>query len=211
MRENKGLTQQALASALHVRRETVNYWETDSRDIKTGHTIELADFFGVSADYILGRTKDIKGNADVMAVEKQFGLSPIAQEKLKLYHREQKLGEYSDKQLHQLRQKVLRQTGVVINAILESDHFYKLSSELRLYIIKKPEYTDDETFSDFVDFVNSADYETIDPELRRLMISPDEKLSLLQYKCEKEAVKLMESIMQTVVIESEDRNDGNDN
>lgn len=52
LREEKGLTQQQLAKKMYVKRETVNQWENETRDLKTGYTISLADFFGVTCDYI---------------------------------------------------------------------------------------------------------------------------------------------------------------
>ena len=53
LREKKGLTQQQLAKELHVKRETVNLWENGMRDLKTGYTIALADYFEVDCDYLL--------------------------------------------------------------------------------------------------------------------------------------------------------------
>lgn len=53
LREKKGLTQQQLANELHVKRETVNLWENGLRDLKTGYTVALADFFEVDCDYLL--------------------------------------------------------------------------------------------------------------------------------------------------------------
>lgn len=58
LREGMGLSQKQLADELEkiglkVRRETVTQWENGSRDLKTEYTIKLADFFGVSCDYIL--------------------------------------------------------------------------------------------------------------------------------------------------------------
>lgn len=54
LRISKKLTQEELAQALNVKRETVARWETGTRDIKTEITISLSKFFNVSADYLLG-------------------------------------------------------------------------------------------------------------------------------------------------------------
>ena len=64
LREERGLSQKQLADELEkmglkVRRETVTQWENGSRDLKTEYTVKLADFFDVSADWILGRS-DLK-------------------------------------------------------------------------------------------------------------------------------------------------------
>lgn len=60
LRKEKGLTQAELAKKLNVKRETVNQWENNVRDLKTQYTISLAKEFGVSADYILGITPNVK-------------------------------------------------------------------------------------------------------------------------------------------------------
>lgn len=53
-REKKGITQQGMADALHVKRETVNQWESESRHIKEEALCMIAPFLGVTSDYLLG-------------------------------------------------------------------------------------------------------------------------------------------------------------
>lgn len=53
LRDSRNLTQKQLADALKVKRETVNQWEHGSRDLKTFYIESLADFFGVTCDYII--------------------------------------------------------------------------------------------------------------------------------------------------------------
>ena len=53
LREKASLSQKELAGKLNVSRETVAKWENSSRDLKTEHTIALADYFGVTCDEIL--------------------------------------------------------------------------------------------------------------------------------------------------------------
>ena len=81
LREEKGLTQQQLAKEMHVKRETVNQWENETRDLKTGYTISLADFFGVTCDYILRGIK-----AENVDINRELGLSDQAITILKLYN-----------------------------------------------------------------------------------------------------------------------------
>ena len=58
-REENKLTQQDLADKItkllgkKVARETINQWESGTRDLKTGAIIALADCLGVTCDYIL--------------------------------------------------------------------------------------------------------------------------------------------------------------
>jgi len=53
LRKEAGLTQAQVAKSLDVRRETVNQWESGTRDLKTNATVKLAELFHVSCDYIL--------------------------------------------------------------------------------------------------------------------------------------------------------------
>ena len=56
LRHEKGLTQDELGKILNVSGKTIGTWERDSRQPNIETINELADFFGVTADYLLGRT-----------------------------------------------------------------------------------------------------------------------------------------------------------
>ena len=56
MRLEKGLTQQQLADVLKVDRTTVLKWETDGREPSFAMLVQIARFFEVSCDYLLGNT-----------------------------------------------------------------------------------------------------------------------------------------------------------
>lgn len=59
LREAHGYkSQQAFADAFHVAQSTVGGWEAGARKPNQAMTSRLADFFGVSVDYLLGRTDD---------------------------------------------------------------------------------------------------------------------------------------------------------
>jgi len=81
LREKKGETQADMAKNLYVLRETVNQWENDVRDLKTEYTIKLADYFGVTCDYILRGVQ-----AENVDIHKQTGLSEKAINVLKFYY-----------------------------------------------------------------------------------------------------------------------------
>lgn len=78
LREKKGLTQGELAKRMYVKRETVNQWENNTRDLKTDYTIKLADYFGVTCDYILRGIE-----AENITINKELGLSNTAIKVLK--------------------------------------------------------------------------------------------------------------------------------
>lgn len=54
LRKSRNETQQELANALGVKRETVNQWESESRQLKAEAVVNLAKHFGVSSDNIVG-------------------------------------------------------------------------------------------------------------------------------------------------------------
>lgn len=55
LRKEKGLKQTELAAILNVTQGALSSWETGRYDIGNDDLKKLADFFDVSADYILGR------------------------------------------------------------------------------------------------------------------------------------------------------------
>lgn len=51
-REERGLTQQALAGELGVRIATLIAWEKHNVETTIGHVARVAEFFGVSIDWL---------------------------------------------------------------------------------------------------------------------------------------------------------------
>jgi len=83
LRESRSITQIELARIAGVsKRETVAQWEAEQRQIKSNPLCKLADFFGVSTDYLLGRTKDKTTNPTAKAAIEYTGLSESAIETL---------------------------------------------------------------------------------------------------------------------------------
>ncbi len=55
LRVEKGLSQQQLAKQIGVSQKAIDYWEREINEPKASYIIRLADFFEVSADFLLGR------------------------------------------------------------------------------------------------------------------------------------------------------------
>lgn len=55
LRIEKGLSQQQLAKQIGVSQKAIDYWERAVNEPKASYIVRLADFFDVSADYLLGR------------------------------------------------------------------------------------------------------------------------------------------------------------
>ena len=90
------------------------------------HLKAIAKSLGVSTDYLLGLTKDIEGNADIMAVENRLGISPVAQKKLI---------ERQDN-----KDKYLFGVAEVINTLLENDPVILQNIAGYLWHEYKPQY-----------------------------------------------------------------------
>ncbi len=56
LRKDKKISQAALAKQLQVSYAVVCYWETDRSEPTAPNLVKIADYFGVSVDYLLGRT-----------------------------------------------------------------------------------------------------------------------------------------------------------
>lgn len=56
--EKKGITQKDLANAIGVLPQTFNGYMTQRRDIPVDVLVAVADYLGVSTDYLLGRTRE---------------------------------------------------------------------------------------------------------------------------------------------------------
>lgn len=58
LRKGKGLTQQDVASALNVSRQTIDNYERDVTEASYEMLRRLAAIYGVTIDYLLGNTDD---------------------------------------------------------------------------------------------------------------------------------------------------------
>ena len=56
LRVDNDLTQQQVANLLHCAREVYRRYEKGTRELPMSYAIILADFYGVSLDYLVGRT-----------------------------------------------------------------------------------------------------------------------------------------------------------
>ena len=58
LRNEKKLNQEELAKSLEVSVRTYRRYETDEREATVSFLWKLADFYGVSVDYLIGRTDE---------------------------------------------------------------------------------------------------------------------------------------------------------
>lgn len=62
LREDRDLNQTQVARMLQMSQTGYSKYETGENDIPTSVLIRLADFYGVSVDYLLGRTANPEMN-----------------------------------------------------------------------------------------------------------------------------------------------------
>lgn len=62
LRENKRLSQLQLAMELGLTQNSISRYETGAREADYKTLIRFADYFGVSIDYLLGRTDNPQMN-----------------------------------------------------------------------------------------------------------------------------------------------------
>lgn len=70
LRKKRGLTQRQLADKLQVSHGRISLYETGDRSPDPEMLKKLADFFGCSVDYLLGRTNDPNINIDETDIKK---------------------------------------------------------------------------------------------------------------------------------------------
>lgn len=56
LRKEQGLSQHALAKQIGVSQKAIDYWERNVNEPKASYIVLLADYFEVTADYLLCRT-----------------------------------------------------------------------------------------------------------------------------------------------------------
>lgn len=83
LRDEKGLTLKQMGEILGVSHMTYQRYEKNDTDVSTDMLVKLADFYGVSADYLLGRT-DIKAMAGTSPAE-QLDVTAAEQEIIRRY------------------------------------------------------------------------------------------------------------------------------
>lgn len=75
LRLENNLSQNALAVKINSSQKIIDYWESGSSEPKATFIIALADCFGVTTDYLLGREDDfgnVNVNSDLTEEEKRL-------------------------------------------------------------------------------------------------------------------------------------------
>lgn len=76
--KERGLSQQDLASALGIKRQTISLYTSGQSSPDIGRLKRIADYFGVSSDWLLGLSKSRSLDSDIQTVVRTTGLSDKA-------------------------------------------------------------------------------------------------------------------------------------
>ena len=75
LRTEKGLMQEDVAKAINVQNYTIGNWERERSEPSVSAIIDLADYFGCTTDYLLGRENDlglVEINSDLSGDEQEL-------------------------------------------------------------------------------------------------------------------------------------------
>jgi len=67
LRREKGLSQRRAAADLGISQALLSHYENDAREPRLEFVVKVCDYYGVTADYILGRKKEREDKASIMA------------------------------------------------------------------------------------------------------------------------------------------------
>lgn len=82
LREEKNISQEAFGKLFNLSQSTIAYYESNKKDPSRATLIKMAEYFGVSLDYLLGRT-DIQepARSEVLAAHRSDRYdTPLPQE-----------------------------------------------------------------------------------------------------------------------------------
>ena len=65
LRRERGLSQRTVAADLHISQALLSHYENGAREPGLGFVCRACDYYGVTADYLLGRSDDDKVNRAV--------------------------------------------------------------------------------------------------------------------------------------------------
>lgn len=121
LRERKGFTQQQLADAIGITRQSLSLYEKAERTINIELLAKIADFFNVSTDYLMGRTDVASMNEDIQTACKVTGLSEEAIKAIKNIH---------DNDPYRILKRDIMYSSEILEKILLSDKFMGFLSRI---------------------------------------------------------------------------------
>jgi transcriptional regulator with XRE-family HTH domain len=86
LRKEKKLSQEGLSKILNVGQTTISSWERGEKEPDNATLIRLAEYFGVTTDYLLGLENEPPGDAFALSSDVDYDdLPPEALEEIKQF------------------------------------------------------------------------------------------------------------------------------
>ena len=159
-------TQQEVADAIGVKRETIYQWETGKRHLKAEAIIALTQYFNVSADYLLGLS-DVK----TMDPEQKSRFDKLSEEIADCYGVEKQKNQLIE-EMAELTQAIIKlwrfKRGVLHKAITEKELMDNLIEEM-------------------------ADVKLVLDQLTYLMGAAAEMQDVMEYKVKREMNRILDT------------------
>ncbi len=83
LRQERGISQNTLAQALGITQQSVNKYENHKIEPEIATLIAIAEYFGVTVDYLIGRTDQEGNNPNLSKEEKMWNKFRALNEKKK--------------------------------------------------------------------------------------------------------------------------------
>lgn len=105
LREDRDRTQRDIAAILGISQQHYSRYETGEYELPLRHFITLAEYYGVSADYLIGRcVYDTKEPLETVYVTRDYSCEKLIQDTLSLSeHGRESVVEYIG--MHKLKEK----------------------------------------------------------------------------------------------------------
>ena len=83
LRRERGLSQRKAASQLGISQALLSHYENDTREPKLDFVIKVCDYYSVTTDFILGRTKERRDGATKLSARINEILDSLEEVKIK--------------------------------------------------------------------------------------------------------------------------------
>ena len=183
LRERRKLSRQKVADDLNITRASLEYYEKGKRTPDVNTIVQIADYFGVSVDYLLGRTKSETQQQDLRMICDYFDANVnIILGLKKITQRSKKYSEEFNKLLHSTHFMAL------LYHIYLSIDLKKEMGENLVYKLKRVTELSQKEGKDLFDefgedgYSSSYNYEVKEQE---------DKIDLNEYRAQKELLALM--------------------
>lgn len=149
LRESRGVTQQTLADELKITRQSLSLYEKAERTMNIDLLVKIAQYFNVSADYLLGLNDNATTDIELKAVCDYTGLSEEAIQKLSS-EKSEGFGERMDILSWLISQEYALELCNLLYEIDSASEFYE--SDLKTY---------QEKFNIFEEQIKTNNYTTV--------------------------------------------------